>query len=215
VAIGGGGFAAYCGVRTAHTPVIVTSPVSADPRPAEVPRFTERAALAPGPVVSNEVLAATGSPPARSRAERFPMPAALASAERPATLPPWAIAPLDARSSTATPDEASAVLPQRGQELGTPLAPTTIEAETRLVRAGVAALHSRDPAHALALFDEHARKYPSGILAEERAAERVIALCGLGRYSEARAATAEFLRDHPRSPVSARLRASCAAPANP
>jgi 2-oxoisovalerate dehydrogenase E1 component len=51
--------------------------------------------------------------------------------------------------------------------------------------------------------------------AEEREAERVIALCDLGRDAEARAAAQAFLRDRPRSPLSARVRESCGARSNP
>ena len=96
-----------------------------------------------------------------------------------------------------------------------PLPPTTLEAETRLVRGGVAALHSGDAARALVLFDEHARTFPNGALAEERAAERVVALGDLHRNADARAAAAAFLRDHPHSPLSARVRESCACAPNP
>jgi hypothetical protein len=229
-AIGGGGFAAYRGARLAHTPLIVTSAVSAQEQPAEAARFTDRTALAPAPApVSDLALVAAESPQRRSGPEPLPkedegrngLPVARSpetGASLPATLlapPPSAAAPLDVQNSTPAPEEASSVLPRLGQEVAAPLAPTTVEAETRLVRAGVTALHSGDSARALALFDEHARKYPRGILAEERAAERVVALCDLGRSVEARAAATEFLRDHPRSPASARVHASCAVPTNP
>jgi hypothetical protein len=92
------------------------------------------------------------------------------------------------------------------------LSPTTLEAETRLVRAGVAALHEHDPVRALALFDEHARSYPLGTLAEERAAARVNALCDLGQVDNAQAAAAAFLRDRPASPLAARVRTACLIP---
>ena len=92
---------------------------------------------------------------------------------------------------------------------------STIEAETRVVRAGVAALHAGDPARALVLFDEHARAYPTGVLAEERRAERVMVLCELGRATEARTAARAFLREHPQSPLSPRVRASCGPRSNP
>jgi hypothetical protein len=226
-AIGGGGLAAYREVRAAHTPLIVISAVSAHEQPAEAARFAERTALAPTPI-SNEAPAATESPQTKGRLERVPKeeqgrdgPPAPRSPELGASLPqtflppPSAAAPLDVQTSVPVPDEATEVLPPRGEEMGTPRAPTTVEAETRLVRAGVAALHSGDSARALALFDEHARKYPRGVLAEERAAERVVALCNLGRYGEAHAAAAEFLRDHPHSPASTRVHASCAMPTNP
>jgi len=78
--------------------------------------------------------------------------------------------------------------------------------EARLVRDGVAALRAGQPGRALALFDAHAALYPGGVLAEERAAERALALADLGHAADARAAAAEFLRAHPTSPLAARLR---------
>jgi hypothetical protein len=82
----------------------------------------------------------------------------------------------------------------------------TLADEARLFQDGVAALRAGRPARALALFDGHALIYPDGALAEERAAERVLALADLGRAAEAHAAAAEFLRAHPTSPLAARLR---------
>jgi outer membrane protein assembly factor BamD (BamD/ComL family) len=93
--------------------------------------------------------------------------------------------------------------------------PTTLEAETRLIQSGVRALHAGDGARALALFDEHARLFQAGALAEERAAERVAALGQLQRCDEARAAAAAFAREHPNSPLTARVRAVCVSPSNP
>jgi len=87
--------------------------------------------------------------------------------------------------------------------------------EARLVKDGVIALRSGDAAHALALFDEHARTYPNGVLADDRAVERVIALCDLGRLAEARAAAHDFLTSKPSSPLAARMRASCGGASNP
>ena len=96
-----------------------------------------------------------------------------------------------------------------------PAEPTTIEAETWLVRSALQARRAGDGARALHLLDEYALAYPNGVLAEEGAAERVFALCDLGRMQEARAASAEFTRTRPRSMLSERVRASCAAAANP
>lgn len=118
---------------------------------------------------------------------------------------PAEAAPAGARSAVSA---AAAVGPA-------PRANYALQAETRLVRAGLAALHAGDPARALALFDEHARSYPNGILADERAAERIVSLCELGRASEARTAALLFLRDHRTSPLSERVRSSCAAASNP
>jgi hypothetical protein len=93
-----------------------------------------------------------------------------------------------------------------------PLPPTTLERETRLVGAAVTALHAGDAARALVLLDEHARQFPEGALAQERIAERITALCMLGRRDEARAAAGAFLRGHGGSPLVDRVRASCGAP---
>jgi hypothetical protein len=91
-----------------------------------------------------------------------------------------------------------------------------VAAETRLVSGAVEALRAGDAARALALLDEHARAFPHGILAEERSAERVSALCKLGRLDEAAAEANRFLTTSPDSPLAGRVRASCGgAPVGP
>jgi len=78
--------------------------------------------------------------------------------------------------------------------------------EARLVHDGVRARRAGQPACALSLLDAHARYYPEGVLAEEREAERALALADLGRLPDARLAAAAFLRKHPASPLGVRLR---------
>jgi len=119
-------------------------------------------------------------------------------------LPETAVAPVASRSTLNAPPALASVLP-----------PTTLEAETRLIRAGLTALHGGDAARALALFDEHHQAFPNGALAEERAAERVIALGDLRRCEEARASAAAFLREYPHSPLAARVREPCSGSPNP
>jgi hypothetical protein len=89
--------------------------------------------------------------------------------------------------------------------------PSTLEAETRLLREAEVSLRAGDAQRALALLDEHAARFAGGILQEERAAERILALCALGRTGEARAEVDRFLLERPRSPLADRVRASCAA----
>jgi hypothetical protein len=129
----------------------------------------------------------------------------------PSAADPWPAA----AAAAPAPSPVLAEVPDPKPAAEIPLAPTTLEAETRLVRAGVTARHSGDAARALALFDEHARLFPNGALAEERAAERVVALGDLHRCGEARPAIASFLRDHPTSPLAARVRAVCEIRPNP
>jgi hypothetical protein len=85
-----------------------------------------------------------------------------------------------------------------------PSAPAVAD-EASLFHDGIVALRSGQPARALVLFDFHARLYPHGVLAEEREAERALALADLGRTTEARAAIDRFLQAHPASPLAARL----------
>lgn len=97
--------------------------------------------------------------------------------------------------------------------VGTPSG--TLGAETRLVRAALAAVHAGDAVRALELLDEHDRRFPDGALAEECGAERVAALCDLRRDAEARAAALSFVRTHPTSPLVGRVTSGCGATRNP
>ena len=77
--------------------------------------------------------------------------------------------------------------------------------EARMVARIDDALRSADPARALALADEHAKKFPNGVLVEEREGGRAIARCMNGSRSSADA----FLAAHPRSPMRGRILAAC------
>jgi outer membrane protein assembly factor BamD (BamD/ComL family) len=82
--------------------------------------------------------------------------------------------------------------------------------ETRILREANAELQSGDAARALGLLDAHARAFPSGALGEERSAQRVFALCKLGRVAEARAEATRFTKANPESPLAKNVRSSCA-----
>ena len=79
--------------------------------------------------------------------------------------------------------------------------------ELRLLRPAQMALSQSSFANALALVDEHQRRFPSGHLAEEREALRVKALLGLDRREEARRAAATFSGRFPNSALLARIQA--------
>ena len=84
-----------------------------------------------------------------------------------------------------------------------------------LLREAQAGLRGHQGARALQALDEHARRFPHGVLAEERAAGRVFALCELGRIDEAKTAQGAFLAAHPSSPEADRVRKACGgAPSN-
>lgn len=77
-----------------------------------------------------------------------------------------------------------------------------------LSRAG-SALRSGQPGLALKVLDEHQRQFPSGVLAQERRAARVQALCALGRASEGVRELERLERSAPNSPHVARARKAC------
>lgn len=72
-----------------------------------------------------------------------------------------------------------------------------------------AALREGRPADALALVDEHTRRWPSGEFREQIDAARVLALCAQGPGAAARRALATFRRRWPTSLYTARVRQSC------
>jgi hypothetical protein len=88
-----------------------------------------------------------------------------------------------------------------------PLAPS-LEGELELLSAAQAALRDRDDLSALALLDAHAARYPNGVLALERDAVRIVALCSSGRLDEGRALRAgnDSLAS---SPLASRIDKAC------
>ena len=71
--------------------------------------------------------------------------------------------------------------------------------EHRLLRAARGAL-PKDPARALALAREHERKFPQGILAQEREVIAIQALAAMGRGDDAREKADGFDEAYPGSP---------------
>jgi hypothetical protein len=150
------------------------------------------------------------------------------SGHEPSAPPPPAANPIVAAPAVTTapvvdldpapvPVESLAPAPSNTVEKKLPsLAPTdnvqsTLDAELALLRDAKKSLNDGDAAHSLALLDEHQRKFPNGILVEERASTRIYALCAAGKTVEARASTQDFLAKYPRSPSAPRVRTSCGA----
>jgi hypothetical protein len=82
---------------------------------------------------------------------------------------------------------------------------STVE-ELRLLDLAERAVDS-DPALALGLAEQHAHRFPSGLLGDERDVIEIAALVRLDRRGAARAQAAIFLRAHPGSAYSAKVRA--------
>jgi hypothetical protein len=99
--------------------------------------------------------------------------------------PPRAIRSMRRRAEPPTPNEGFA------EEL---------ELSSQIQRALIS-----DPERALSLADEHARRFPSGMLIEEREANAIDALSRLGRAELARERAAAFDRRFARSSYRARI----------
>lgn len=118
---------------------------------------------------------------------------------------------------SAEPPELEAVVAAReGEPAGSPAsrrraAPTTADAlrvELALMDRARAALEDDDAVMLWSLTTEHARRFPTGALSEERRAWQAVAACALGR-SDAQARAAEFLRRHAGSAQAPRVREAC------
>jgi hypothetical protein len=81
--------------------------------------------------------------------------------------------------------------------------------EVHLLSKAEQQLNFGHPDQALTTLGEHERRFPHGVLAEERMAARVQSLCALGRVAEARADLTRFARAYPRSPHLEHARTFC------
>jgi hypothetical protein len=103
--------------------------------------------------------------------------------------------PMPAASSAESPS------PERG-----------LGAEAALLESAERSLRDHDGARAIALLDEHARRFPDGIFLVEAEAARAIATCETGDRERGSKLTADFARRWPNAPVLARVLAACRTP---
>jgi len=157
------------------------------------------------------------------------------SAPAPAAVAPGAVMP-SPPVAPAHPDEALAPVIQ--DQIDTPVSPKAAEtARTRGKHRGVVhqPSHQPEPAsteatspdefallraarqavagqpeRALSLTEEHAQRFPSGMLAQEREAIAIEALAKLGREAQAQSRAHTFLKAHPGSPYRPRIDAALA-----
>jgi hypothetical protein len=141
--------------------------------------------------------------PAKPRATPLLVAPAVASAPAESIAPPPS-KPAPTAESAPTPPAAPAIarapIPPTPRPMQ-PLAPipTPPPAELALLREAWAALSAQDFARALELVQQDERTDPSGPLAEERDALRVLALAKLHRLDDARAAASAFETRYPTS----------------
>jgi hypothetical protein len=106
-----------------------------------------------------------------------------------------------AAPSGAPPPLAASSAPENVEPAGPPSGgafATSLETEAHLLERAQDALAS-NAAQALALTQEHAARFPSGVLGQEREVVAIQALLKLGRVDEAKARGAAFVEAHPRS----------------
>jgi hypothetical protein len=143
-------------------------------------------------------------------------PATVAAVAAPAAPAAVAENPLPSPTSTSTEqpkahdsEESPGVTPPRApsSRRTAPRAGDALAREVALLSRASSELHAARPAAALQALNEHARRFPAGVLAQERAAARARALCELGRTSEAQVELAKLT---PGSPHAARAAQACA-----
>jgi hypothetical protein len=81
--------------------------------------------------------------------------------------------------------------------------------EVEILSRATSELRAGRAQNALNALDEHARKFPRGLLSEERRAAHAQALCALGRRGEAAVALERLIRSAPQSPNTARAKQAC------
>lgn len=153
-------------------------------------------AAPPRPIISSPALA-----PSAELAPGAPAPAASLEVTPPVAPIPCVAAPA-AKGPALKPPVASAKPPS-----STP--PTDPAEELTLVRSMQQALRAGNASQALTLAAEHARRFPSGALVEEREGVRAIAQCQLAAPEARAALLSAFTRRFGGSPYAARVKAAC------
>lgn len=120
--------------------------------------------------------------------------------------------PAPAPDATVRPAPEAAALPPAPPPDAAPAAsaPPALQAQFDAMGRAQRALRDGRSREALEVLDANRPTLQNGALSEEYAAARVLALCGAGRRDEASTAAQAFFRAFPRSPLTPRVRASCA-----
>jgi hypothetical protein len=189
------------GVGTAF--VVVTREQSTRPHDAAAIPFAE-----PPRPVDHDAWTATpylGPTPAAPAPDSSTVASTVVEPSPPPVPPARHVVPAPAASSggSQVPAAASAEGPSPESGLG---------AEAALLESAERSLRDHDDARALALLDEHARRFPDGIFLVEAEAARAIATCETGDGERGSKLAADFARRWPNAPVLARVLAACRIP---
>jgi hypothetical protein len=177
-------------------PAAVSMSVARETKSATIP-LTVASAL-PAASAESAASAADVAPPPREAPEPAPASRSRVDGSR----SPIAESDAVTRSSLASNRRASNVESATADE-------PSLTDESRALTAVQRRLREHDGTSALRLLAEQDGKFVRGSLSEERAAARVYALCDAGQDAQARAAAREFVANWPRSPLAARVRATC------
>ena len=212
----GAGLAAVGAALSSKTPVAVSSAGAPVLARFATARFNAQSAK---PAASIEETSELAEPVANEPiAGSKPVPNQVTVRDRPAALPSGA---LTLGRTVPTQRMATPIAPALANAAAAPgvlvapipapaaAAAPSLVAESRGLAAVQTALGTHDFSRALALLDVQEHDYRAGSLGQERAAARVLALCGAGRTSEAAAARARFVNSYPGSPLIRRINAAC------
>jgi hypothetical protein len=141
-------------------------------------------------------------------------PSSNASARPSATSPARATSPVVTSNASAAaehPDDGPVLPRASAPVVASSATAEDLESETSLLQRAQRALAGGDPKEALAVLAEHARRFPRGALAVERAGVQAIAACRAGQ-SRGRLDAERFLARYPTSPMAHRVRSACDVP---
>lgn len=156
---------------------------TADGDPAR--QDTSRQQDAAGPQNSSEMGSASATPSSLAPSPAGPAPEVAAAASAPEAPAPKSADTADEPGSRKARAPGVSVTAPRPSEIS-------------LIAGARNSLESA-PQKALSLLSEHAKLYPSGVLAEEREVLRIRALKSLGREKDAKAQQQKFHQEHPES----------------
>jgi hypothetical protein len=139
----------------------------------------------------------------------------VAPAELPVVVPAVSPTPVAVAPAAVAPVAVAAVAVAPERVVDPPKAAPTrrsapaggVDVEAPLISAAVQALSNGDADRALEILATHRRRFPAGVMGEDREAVRIFALCRAGR--DATSLRAEFLRRWPSSPHAPKVRDAC------
>jgi len=101
------------------------------------------------------------------------------------------------------------------KKTGATAAPPTagdLERELEMIGEAKTALRQKDAKEALRILTDHKKDFPRSSFGEERAFLKMTALCDLGQAEKARKEAERFLKKHPKSALTPRVKTLCTEP---